>query len=242
MPNFCGCTGESSVGRLHWPWRKHAPSSNASSAHRSTVLGESLDDTEIAKSPTLAKPEVDDSSSPRNSISKSTRPPVTFELSSSTRGIQENATSRSGILEMRNHSLDIDMDGVMSQNSESTRVANRTFPTLFNSRSMRASSRLYSNYHNPVLLRRGSLLVRSGRPLPASMIMSQQASENSRFASVGSSITGQPSPGVTEGHGTKERFLDESLIVTPFAQILARLRSVQANITWLTSQLSLKNA
>ena len=224
------------MGRLHWPWRKHTTSSNASSVHRSTVIGESIDDTEVAKTPTLAKPEVDDSISPHNSISKINRPPVTFELGNAVRTSEDSAANRSNILEMRNHSLDIEMSGIVPQNEDGTHMANRTFPTLFNSRSMRASSRLYSNYHNPILLRRGSLLVRSGRPLPASMIMSQQSADSTKFTSMRAMTAGVSSPSGGDNHSTKERFLDETLIVTPFAQILAGLRSVQANITWLTSQ------
>lgn len=243
MPNLCGCTGDSSVGRLHWPWRKNVSPSTASSVRRSTALGESVDDTDITKSPTLAKPEVDDSISPRNSnpheVTKTSRPPVTFELDSISRSGQDNSSEKDRYFEMRNHSLDMEVGSILPQNAEMTNTANRTFPTFFNSKSSRASGRLYPN-HNAVLLRRGSLLVRSGRPLPVSILINQQSLDGSKITSPGVTSGGLPSPGVGEGHGTKERFLDESYIVTPFAQILAGLRSVQTNITWLTSQHSVK--
>lgn len=245
MPNLCGCTGDSAVGRLHWPWRKNASPSTTSSVRRSTTLGESVDDTDIAKSPTLAKPEVDDTTTPRNSIphevTKSSRPPVTFELDSISRGCQDNSSDKDGYFGMRNHSLDIEVGSILPQNVEMSNTANRTFPTFFNSKSTRASSRLHPN-HNPILLRRGSLLVRSGRPLPVNILMNQQSMDSSKVTSPGLTSGGLPSPGMGEGHGTKERFLDESLIVTPFAQILAGLRSVQTNITWLTSQYCPKTA
>ncbi|VDK33541.1 unnamed protein product [Taenia asiatica] len=243
MPNLCGCTGDSSVGRLHWPWRKNVSSSTTSSVRRSTTLSGSVDDTEIAKSPTLAKPEVDDTTTPRNSIphevTKSSRPPVTFELDSTSRGCQDNSSEKDRYFELRNHSLDIEVGSILPQNLEMSNTANRTFPTFFNSKSTRASSRLHPT-HNPILLRRGSLLVRSGRPLPASILMNQQSMDSSKITSPGPTSGGLPSPGIGEGHGAKERFLDESLIVTPFAQILAGLRSVQTNITWLTSRHCLK--
>ncbi|VDM24421.1 unnamed protein product [Hydatigera taeniaeformis] len=245
MPNLCGCTGDSSVGRLHWPWRKNASSSTTSSVRRSTTLGESVDDTDVAKSPTVAKPEVDDTVTPRNSIprevTKPFRPPVTFELESITRTGQDNASEKDRYVELRNHSLDIEVSSILPQNLEMSNTTNRTFPTFFNSKFTRASSRLYPN-HNPILLRRGSLLVRTGRPLPASILMNQQSIESSKITSSVLASGGLPSPGIGEGHGAKERFLDESFIVTPFAQILAGLRSVQTNITWLTSQHCLKAA
>ncbi|KAM7538810.1 hypothetical protein Aperf_G00000049059 [Anoplocephala perfoliata] len=231
MPNFCGCTGESSISKLHWPWKKNSGPSTSSVNRRSTTLGESVDDTEVAKSPTLAKPEIDDTDSARNSIphepTKASRPPVTFELDNPTR---DSGSDRDDYFHKRNHSLDIDT-GIIPQSADSTSVVNRTFPTFFGSKSVRSSGRLYPN-RNGIVLRRGSLLVRSGRPL----LLSQQSSENSKVTSPGTAGAGTPSPSVADSHGTKERFLDESVIVTPFAQILASLRSVQSNIAWLTSQ------
>ncbi|KAL5106127.1 cAMP-specific 3'5'-cyclic phosphodiesterase isoform F [Taenia crassiceps] len=243
MPNLCGCAGDSPVGRLHWPWRKNASVSATSSVRRFTTLGESVDDADVAKSPSLAKPEMDDTTTPRNSIPheavKSSRPPVTFELDSVSRGCQDNSSEKDRHFKVRNHSLDIEVGSILPQNVEMSKTANRTFPTFFNSKSTRASSRLYPNY-NPILLRRGSLLIRSGRPLPTSILMNQQSMDGLKITSTGLVPGALPSPGIGEGHGTKERFLDESLIVTPFAQILAGLRSVQTNIAWLTSQHYLK--
>lgn len=231
MPNFCSCTGESSISRLHWPWKKHTGSSASSANRRSTTLGESVDDNEVAKSPALAKPEIDDIESAQNSIpfepTKASRPPVTFELDNPTR---DSGSERDDYFAMRNHSLDTDT-GIIPQNMDSTAAANRTFPTFFGSKSVRSSGRLYPN-RNGIVLRRGSLLVRSGRPL----LLNQQSSENPKLASPGAAIVGTPSSSAADSHGTKERFLDETVIVTPFAQILAGLRSVQSNIAWLTSQ------
>lgn len=232
MPNFCGCTGDNTMSKLHWPWKKHSGSTSTSSNRRSNPIGETMDDTEVAKSPTLAKPEVDDTDAARNSIphepTKSARPPVTFELDNPPT-MRENSNPDREHFYTRNHSLDME-----TPNMDSTNAANRTFPTFFGSKSVRSSGRIYPN-HNAIMLRRGSLLVRSGRPIPSS-ILTNTSSEASKLTSPGPQNPGTPSPSIADSHGTKERFLDDSLIVTPFAQILAGLRSVQSNIAFLTTQ------
>ncbi|VDN95988.1 unnamed protein product [Rodentolepis nana] len=236
MPNLCGCTGEKPFSKLHWPWKRQSGSTTASSNRRSTTLGESMDDTEVAKSPTLAKPEADEAEAIRNSIPresiKSTRPPVTFDLDNPPTMREGSRMNKEDYYE-RNHSLDIE-SGISPTNVESVCSPNRTFPTFFGSKSVRSSGRIYPG-HNSIMLRRGSLLVRSGRPLPSS-ILNNQPLETSKLASPVSQTVGTPSPFVTDSHGIKEKFLDESVIVTPFAQILAGLRSVQSNIAFLTAQ------
>uniref|UniRef100_A0A5K3F6F8 Phosphodiesterase n=1 Tax=Mesocestoides corti TaxID=53468 RepID=A0A5K3F6F8_MESCO len=235
MPKLCGCTGDSTTCMRRWPWSK-----KASAGRRSTTIGESVDDSELATSPSIAKPEMDESFTARTSgqveTPKSIRPPVTFDLDGQPRcRLESLATqpSTDAYVAMRNHSLDIEVGSISPRYMEANCDANRTFPNFFNSKPTRASTRLYPT-HTAVVIRRGSQLVRAGRPLPLSSLTSQQSAESSKIVSSTTPSATVPSPSVNESHSGKEKFLDETFIVTPFAQILAGLRSVQTNIGWLT--------
>ncbi len=162
--------------------------------------------------PTLAKQEEDDQGS-RPSIP---RTPVTFELSP-----PEEPSTEMGCTQ-RNRSLDIEPGhSLLSRKMESK--TNRTYPTIYGSRNVtRNSTRLTAGHGHQNSLRRGSILTRTGSRRHESMKAMDSVGEGT-----------SPS--------TVERFLDDSTIVTPFAQILAGLRSVKDNIEFLTSPAQLSS-
>ncbi|VDN39809.1 unnamed protein product [Dibothriocephalus latus] len=186
-----------------------------------TQFGESLNDgdlTKLAKAPICASPEADDQDSGNEQPQTA---PVTFALYSTMPSDEGSAPP----VTMRNHSLDMDAEDCVN-----TDITNphRTYPNMLCVKSRRASARLMASY-NPISVRRGSLIVRSARPLPAS----GQFSTMDPDAATGTNPNGPTTPDAT--HPSVERFLNDSAIVTPYAQILAGLRSVQSNIYWLTT-------
>ncbi|KAL7058315.1 hypothetical protein AAHC03_017175 [Spirometra sp. Aus1] len=197
-----------------------------------TQFGESLNDgdlTKLAKAPICASPEDDDQDSGTEQPANAGQsPPVTFALYSTTSS-DEPATQS---VTLRNHSLDMESEEAFNVNTDITNP-HRTYPNMLSVKTRRASARLMASY-NPISVRRGSLIVRSARPLPLGVLSGPYAAESGTSQTfTGTSPNGPTTPDAS--HPSVERFLNDSNIVTPYAQILAGLRSVQSNIYWLTT-------
>ncbi|VDM01870.1 unnamed protein product [Schistocephalus solidus] len=248
MRNFCGCVGSRpgeslhthSSSHLRWPWKKHSGGRGGKSTGKAvdekrpsessaTQFGESLNDgdlTKLAAAPICTSPEADDLGSVGDqSLNAGQANPVTFALFSTTPSDEAAALP----VTMRNHSLDIDSNETFNLHADITNP-HRTYPNMLSVKTRRASARLLASY-NPISVRRGSLIVRSARPLPLGAMSGQFGTDSD----ASQPLMGSSQNGPDTGHPSVERFLTDSTIVTPYAQILAGLRSVQSNIYWLTT-------